>query len=220
VKVVLELDHMFVAVRRNAPEMATLTQAGFKAAERRSHRGQGTASAGVFFENAYVELLWLENLAEAESTPIRRTRLAQRADPEQDGLPFGFGLRLATGSDSQIPFGTWEFRPPYLPAGTAIPTGNNSDRLTEPLLFILPWKSGPGYECPTHSNGARRVSKVSLTIGRLYAPSAAFKAFCALGLVDVRFAEGAIPLLEVELDDSKARESLDMRPAVPLVVRW
>jgi len=210
---------MFVAVRRNAPEMATLVRAGFKEAQRNSHPGQGTASAGVFFENAYVEFLWLEDRAEAESAAIRRTRLAQRADPEHNAFPFGFGFRRAADVESRIPFDTWEFRAPYLPAGSAIPTGNNSDRLAEPLLFVLPWKSGPGYECPIHPNGARRVTNVSLTMGKVDAPSAEFKAFCALGLVDVHVAEGAVPLLEVELDNFGARTSLDMRPAVPLVIR-
>jgi hypothetical protein len=216
--VVLELDHVFVGVTYGAPEMATLVGAGFKEGERNRHPGQGTASAGVFFENSYVEFLWLEDRREAESTAIRRTCLAQRADPEQDALPFGFGFRCAADSESSIPFGTWDYCPPYLPNGAAIPTGNNSDRLAEPLFFILPWKSGPGYECPTHPNGARRVTKVSLTIRQFDEPSAEFSSFCTIGLVDVGV--GSAPLLEVELDDWAARGSLDMRPAVPLVLRW
>ncbi len=219
-KALLELDHMFVVVTYGAPEMATLVRAGFKEGERNRHPGQGTASTGVFFEDSYVEFLWLEDRREAESTAIRRTCLAQRADPEQTALPFGFGFRCAADSKSSIPFSTWAYRPPYLPNGAAIPTGNNSDRLAEPLLFVLPWKSGPGYGCPTHPNGARRVTEVSLTLGQVDEPSDEFTAFCALGLVNVSVGEDSVPVLEVELDDSSARESLDMRPAVPLVVRW
>jgi hypothetical protein len=215
---VLELDHMFVAVTHGAPEISGLVGAGFKEGERNCHAGQGTASTGVFFENSYVELLWLEDRHEAESASIRRTCLAQRADPRQNVMPFGFGFRPAKDSEGSYPFGTWDYRPPYLPAGAVIPTGINSDRLAEPLFFILPWKSGPGYECPTHPNGARRVTKVSLTNNQVDDQSAEFAAFCALGLVEVSV--GSTPLLEVELDDCGAGMSLDMRPEVPLVVRW
>jgi hypothetical protein len=217
---VLELDHVFVTVTPGAPEMATLERAGFAEGGRNRHSGQGTASTGVFFENAYVEFLWLEDRNEAESGAVRRTRLAHRAARDGNALPFGFGFRFAAESDPLIPFDTWEYRPPYLPEGAVIPTGKNSDQLAEPLLFVLPWKSGPGYDCPTHPNGARRVTKVSLTIGQVQDRSTEFAAFCALDLVDVIVDDGSAPLLEVELDDCIARGSQDMRPAVPLIILW
>jgi hypothetical protein len=213
-----ELDHMFVTVRPGAPEIATLVTAGFQEGQRNRHAGQGTASTGVFFENAYVEFLWLEDRAAAGSTPIRRTRLAQRADPGQRALPFGFGLRSTLGAPEPAPFATWDYRPPYVPAGTAIPTASNSENLAEPLLFLLPWKSGPGYECPEHPNGARGVTEVSLTVAATGEMSAEFAAFASLGLVGVEV--GAVPLLEVQLDNLASGAIVDLRPEIPFLIRW
>jgi len=215
---VLELDHVFVAARLGAPELEPLVRAGFQEGRRNRHPGQGTASAGVFFENLYLEFLWLEERADAESAPIRRTGLAHRADPEHDALPFGFGLRYAAGAAVPLPFATWDYRPPYLPTGVAMPMGANSGNLKEPLLFVLPWKSGPGHDCPMHPNGARRVTKVLLTMPAAADPSAELSAFIALGLVSVE--GGPAPLLEVELDGCTSGTVLDMRTAMPLIVRW
>ena len=213
-----ELDHMFVTVRPGAPEMANLVAAGFQEGQRNRHAGQGTASTGVFFENAYVELLWLEDRAEAQSARICRTRLAQRADPGQRASPFGFGLRSALGAAQPAPFATWDYRPPYVPAGTAIPTARNSENVAEPLLFLLPWKSGPGYVCPEHPNGARRVTQVSLTVVAQREMSAELAAFASLRLVVVEV--GAVPLLEVQLDDLASGAVVDLRPEVPFLIRW
>jgi len=214
----LELDHMFVAVRAGAPEIAALQAAGFQEGERNRHPGQGTASRGVFFANGYVEFLWLEDPAEAKAFPIRRTCLAQRADPGSPTLSFGFGLRPTGDVGAALPFSTWDYRPPYLPAGTAILMGSNSEKPTEPLIFVLPWKSGPGYECPQHPNGARRVTKVSLTIGAVEDPSPEFTTFCSLGLVQIGF--GVAPLLKVEIDAGESRNLVDLRPAVPFMIQW
>ena len=213
-----ELDHMFVAVRPGAPEVARIVTAGFEDGPRNHHPGQGTASTGVLFENSYVEFLWLEDSSEAELPGIRRTCLAQRADPEQRALPFGFGMRHAPGSENAVPFSTWEYRPPYLPAGTSILMGCNSELLAEPLLFVLPWKSGPGYDCPRHPNKAREVTAVSLLVPEGGDMSREFTAFCSLGLVTVDL--GDSPLLSVELDHGRTGSLLDLRPRVPFVIRW
>ena len=128
------------------------------------------------------------------------------------------GMRHVGGVRESIEFDTWDYRPPYLPQGTAILMGKNSHRPSEPLLFVLPWKSGPGYECPVHVNRARRVTKVSLTITDSGEQSPEFGDYCALRLVDVSL--GATSMLEIELDGGRAGGVADLRPDVPLVVRW
>ncbi|MDH3458630.1 MAG: hypothetical protein OER90_17460, partial [Gemmatimonadota bacterium] len=100
----------------------------------------------------------------------------------------------------------------------AIPMGTNSNNVEEPLLFVLPWKSGPGYECPQHPNGVRCVTKVLLTTRSAEDPSAEFSAFMSMGLVSVEV--GSAPFLEVELDGCTSGAVLDMRTAMPMVIRW
>jgi hypothetical protein len=118
--VVLELDHVFVAAAYEGPEMELLTDAGFLEGPENDHPGQGTASRGVFFENAYLELIWLTDAEVARSPAIQRTRLADRLDPTRAGNPVGIGLRSPADPVPPAPFGTWPFAPPYLPSGAAV----------------------------------------------------------------------------------------------------
>src|SRR5689334_12164100 len=57
----LEFDHVWIAVPPGAPERAALEKAGFRIApEINRHEGQGTASATVEFDNAFLELIWAD----------------------------------------------------------------------------------------------------------------------------------------------------------------
>ena len=74
----VELDHVFVMVRPGAPEAeaAALARAGLCESFRRDHPGQGTTNLCCCFDNAYLELLWLNNPAEALAPPAARLQLA------------------------------------------------------------------------------------------------------------------------------------------------
>ncbi len=191
---------------------------GFAGGDRHGHPGQGTASTGIFFENAYLEFIWLEDPAAAESELIRRTHLRERTDLGCAANRFGVGLRTSAGGAQSAPFATWDYRPPYLPAGASIPMALNSGCLEEPLLFVLPWKCGPGYAAPDHPNGARRITSVTLELAGVRQFSRELEAFAALQVVHVRHSRES--LARVELDRARRKESADLRPAVPLVVRW
>jgi hypothetical protein len=214
----LELDHVFVAVPEKAPQVSVLTSCGFEEGNRHPHSGQGTASTGVFFENAYLELIWLEDSDAAGSPSVRRTHLYERVDLGHEASPFGFGLRKARKGSQPLPFSTWDYRPPYLPEGASIAMGVNSECLGEPLLFALPWKSGPGYECPDHPNGSHAITKVTLGMSGAAHYSAELQRFSELNLVELN--RGTESVLELELDRSRCGEEVDLRPEVPLVMRW
>lgn len=213
----LELDHVFVAASFEAPEMRLLREAGFIAGPVHDHPGQGTASRGVFFENAYLELIWLTDPALADGPPIRRTNLARRAHPQDEASPFGFGLRSARDPVPSPPFETWAYAPPYLPEGVSFAMAENSERLDEPLIFILPWSRTPSWEVPAHPNGAGRLSSVALG-SHASSPSPAMSAFLDLGLVAQ--VDAATPRLEIHLDDGRQAQKLDLRPSLPLVIHW
>jgi hypothetical protein len=209
---------VFVAVTPGAPDTSLLTSRGFEGGTPHAHPGQGTASTGVFFANAYVELIWLEDTDAAEAPAIRRTHLRERIDLGHEACPFGIGLRKSRDGQNKLPFSTWNYRPPYIPEGLSIPMGTNSDRLDEPLLFLLPWKRGPGYECPDHPNRSRAITRVSLGLPNMVHRSEEFESFTKLNLVEVdREAES---LLQVELDGVRCGKSVDLRPVAPLVLSW
>src|SRR5260221_1639892 len=74
----VELDHIFICTSVGAPEAARLAALGLTEGGGNSHTGQGTANRRFFFHNAYLELLWVHDAAEAKSEPSRRTRLWDR----------------------------------------------------------------------------------------------------------------------------------------------
>ncbi len=212
----LELDHVFVAASAGAPEMRILTEAGFLEGPEHDHPGQGTASRGVFFENAYLELIWLTDPEVARSPAIRRTCLAERVDPTQPGNPLGFGLRSTVTPVRPAPFAAWSYGPPYLPAGASFAVSTSSEIVREPFLFVLPWARTPGWEVPPHPNGARRMTGVTLVHP---APvSDELKSFVGLG--EVSWEDGPGPAVRIELDRGERGLELDARPHLPLAVCW
>lgn len=213
----LELDHVFVAATAGGPEIELLEAAGFLEGPAHDHPGQGTASRGIFFENAYLELIWLTDARAAAVSPVARTGLGHRADPRGEASPFGFGLRCPTVPAPTPPFATWRYSPTYLPDGSAFAMGVNSDKLDEPLIFMLPWSRTATWKLPDHPNGVRHLTNVGL-VQDVPSPSRVMSAFLELGLVSLE--EGVGPLVRIELDSGARGERLDLRPRLPLVLAW
>lgn len=212
-----ELDHIFVAASLDAPEIQLLEAAGFIQGPSNDHPGQGTACRRVYFESAYLELLWLTDVQAASTPPVLRTGLAQRADPQHPSSPFGFGLRSPVESGPAAPFETWRYSPSYLPEGVAFAIAENSNEFDEPLIFVLPFSRTPDWAIPDHPNGARALTRVRLSTMRS-SPSKVMAEFVALGLISV--AAGEHPLIEIELDHGIQSEQRDLRPGLPIKLSW
>ncbi|MEL6436776.1 MAG: VOC family protein, partial [Pseudomonadota bacterium] len=133
----IELDHIFWMVPKADVAGVTdqLGALGLRESYRRRHPGQGTANVCFCFENAFLEVLWLEDEAEARSAPIARTLLAERATGKAN--QFGVCWR----GDAGLPM--WAFAPPYLPPGVTIPIAIASDDPELPLLFSFPRAKPP-----------------------------------------------------------------------------
>lgn len=213
-----DLDHFFVAV--DGPEVAreALESAGFLAGPSNTHPGQGTASRGILFENVYLELIWLSDADEARSPGIRRTRLADRLDPGGAACPFGIGLRGEGEETVSLPFETWEYRPPYLPEDLSFRMAESSEDLGEPLVFFLPWLSGPSRPPGDHPNGAKEVTGLEITLTGRALDSPAVSALSRNGIAS--FIRGPEYLMDVELDGGRSEKTLDLRPALALRLRW
>ncbi|WP_053006094.1 VOC family protein [Kiloniella spongiae] len=168
----LEIDHLFVFVappkEGDTPAEAILLQeAGFVESYRRNHPGQGTTNICYCFDNAYLELLWVNDIADITSPVTRGTKLFERSQwQETNTSPFGIALR------PEIPFETWDYRPSFLPTGMSIPITKTSIDAHQPFIF-----TSPGGQRPDHWRepkslqqkapiGAHTISSVSLDIPR------------------------------------------------------
>jgi hypothetical protein len=213
-----ELDHFFVAVSDSAAGIGDLKAGGFELSPPHPHTGQGTASRGIIFDNVYLELIWLTDAAEATSAPVKRTRLADRLRTGSGACPFGLGLRRTTRTDLDFSFETWPYSPPYLPEGMSFQMAASSEDLNEPLVFYMPWVSGPIPSPPPHANGARRVTGLELVLTGKVLESPTLDGLSGGDMIS--FSPGEAFLMLVELDHGESGEMLDLRPEIPVLIRW
>lgn len=213
----MSVDHVFLAVSRGGLEVEPLVEAGFTEGPPNVHYGQGTACRRFFFDNAYLEFVWLENRAEASSSVVSRTGLGARLG-EGFGLSrIGICVRLSPDL-SDPPVSTWAYRPPYLPSGLAIPMAANSTNLEEPLLFFLPTGIARALTTPPHQNGARAISRIRVALPAMSKPSPELDWLVGSGLA--AFDSAPAESLRVEFDGGPQDRSLTLDTPTPLVVNW
>ena len=205
-----------------APEAAALSRLGVREGSPNTHPGQGTANRRYFFQNAYLELLWVQDAAEAQREPVRHTRLWDRWLRRQAGAcPFGVVLRA--GSDTPFtpaPFPTWAYVPHYLPQGTIIDVGSETP-LTEPEFFymgLLRAGSRPGQEPVVHDVPLTQLTGVAIGMPGSAPLSATARAIEARGLI--AFDRSIDFVLRLIFDNAIGGCSADLRPALPLVLEW
>lgn len=218
----MELDHVFICVRPGAPEGDALCRFGLTEGAPNHHSGQGTANRRFFFHNAFLELLYLDDLSEAQRGPVQRTRLAERLTGEAPGVsPFGMCFRPTSGQTAPD-FPSWTYRPAYLPDGVHIDVGHAPPQ--EPMWFFLSFGSRPDRwrdsrkQPLTHDRGFKEITSVSVTVPNLRSRSEA--ANQASTVDAVRCVERDPPLLTLGFDDETQGRRQDFRPALPLVFEW
>ncbi len=220
-----EFDHLFVCTDIGAHEAARLGSFGLVEGSSSTHPGQGTANRRFFFHNAMLELLWVHNAEEAKSEPIRLTRLWERWTNRKDGAcPFGVCLRSATDCDDTVVFSSWAYRPPYLPETMSIAVGTNSDVLTEPMLFQVPFGNRPD-RYPTekaqpleHGVGFREITRVELVSPAANNLSPELQAVIDTNQIKLRV--GAEYFIELGFDGEVQGQQVDFRPGLPIIVSW
>jgi len=127
-------------------------------------------------------------------------------------------VRPSTDSlDVRPPFPTWPYTPPYLPAGVAIDVADGTP-LAEPAVFHMAVRrSRSGDEPIDHQPPLRTISRVSID-GPL--PSERSAARVALEETAVfAFAHASAYLLTIDFSDAPEANA-DLRPELPLVLRW
>lgn len=221
----VEVDHVFVSASVGAPEARRLIDLGLVEGSRNRHLGQGTANRRFFFANAMLELIWVENEAEArsEDEPARRLHLWERWSGRDGGAcPFGVCLRPREGQSDVAPFPAWEYRPAYAPVG--MPIANNSMLDAEPLVFYLPAHRRMDTAPPEQRQPYEHALPIrDLTSLRIFAPGAATPSAAMLAALRngaFSFEPAAQPLLELRFDGERRGGRADLRPDLPLVLLW
>jgi len=221
-----ELDHLFICTSVNAPEAARLMELGLTEGSPNNHPGQGTACRRFFFANGYLELLWVHDMTEATSEPVRCTRLWERWSGRTDGTcPFGFCFHPTDRDKPDPPFASWQYRPAYLPDPLSIEIATNVTVLSEPMLCYLAFAQRPDaylaarHQPFQHANGFREITRVTLVKPALTAEvSPEFQAVVDANLIELR--AGTEYFVELGFDREQQRRRADCRPALPLIFCW
>jgi len=221
-----EFDHLFICASSGGEEEASsLTAFGLTEGPPNVHPGQGTACRRFFFANVYLELLWVCDAAEAQAETARPTRLWERWINRAAGAcPFGLGFRPRIGQESAVPFSSWEYRPPYLPAPLCIHVATNVHVLVESMLFYLPFAQRSN-AYPTarrqpfwHRAGLNELTRVEVASPHADRVSSELAAVTGSGLAKRR--AGSEYLLELGFDGESGCQQADFQPILPLRLCW
>ncbi|MFZ0063728.1 MAG: VOC family protein [Pyrinomonadaceae bacterium] len=224
----VELDHVFVVVQPGAAaEIAALQSAGLTVGSRvAKHPGQGTASRAVLFENAYLELIWVDssvavNAEHASAAQWFRDAAAWRTSGHS---PFGLGLRRLPGDTAALPVPVKRESAEWLEPGTAYELLRQPGDSVAAEFFVVPanrslpdWIASVQERAPQllrHPGGGQKITRV-----RVHGPAKQHpSAFRVLLPKPVEMVRAAKPLLELELDNGVRGKRVDLRPALPMVV--
>jgi len=201
----MELDHVFVCAPRGARDATLLNAAGLSLGAQLVHSGQGTANAVFFFDNAYFELLWRHDEAEADLPFVRPLRLKERCLWRTTGAcPFGVALRGA------LPEGlrTWNYAAPYVAGGIPIVTPRDAE--SQPLVLAMTQPAPPAMYPEKRTRGTLRRIHIQLP----WEACEELRMVTEAGLVSVT--EGESFHMELEFEDENER---DFRPDLPLSFR-
>jgi hypothetical protein len=225
---VLELDHVYIVVQPPVSQAAeALRRAGLTLDTTvNRHPGQGTASIAVFFENAYLELLWID-----PQVPVDTDHASDFADftraanwRTSGASPFGLGLHFVNGTAADLPLPSRRLPAPHLgPTAFYLLLRLPQESLAT-ALFIMPvpaavpsWISrfqGRRPDLFAHAMGAHRITGVVVHGSPANRPQAA-----DLGVKPVTFEVADKPYVVVEFDGGVQSRMWDLRPAVPIILR-
>jgi hypothetical protein len=224
-----ELDHFFICANLHAPEAAQLDALGLTNGPSAIHRGQGTANRCFVFNNAYLELIWVHDEAEASSPLTEQIRLFERWKSRAGAAcPFGICLRPSRSSSiapertGDRPFAGWDYVPQYVSASQPIYVGNNCENLAEPMLFFIESAtrpdSWPRQATLQHHLGIREVTRLRWSRPADTALSPTLQAVVDAGYLDIEV--GNAHTLTISFDHEATGQSAGLAPDLPISLKW
>lgn len=226
----MELDHIFIFTDSPAQVANSLDQFGLTEGTPNIHPGQGTSCRRFFFENAYLELAWVNSEEEIKNPAITKTRLWERSRYKVTAYcPFGLCFRNKehTRQGTALIFEDgWKYKPPYLAEGLFVNVASNADFRWEPMLFEMPFFRFAPKDYPVanrqplnHKKAFKKITKVILTLpDNIQNLSTAMQKVLANSIVAV--STGKDFSIALEFDDCIKEETQDFNPLLPLFINW
>jgi hypothetical protein len=226
----MELDHVFIFTESPEQVASSLHSFGLIEGSPNTHPGQGTACRRFFFENAYLELVWVSSEEEVKSQDIAETQLWQRSQYRKTHYcPFGICFRNSNSENNSgalIFEDGWKYKPPYIPEGIYVNVASNTNYPAEPMLFEMPFfRRTPKDYSPeriqplNHARGFTEITKVILAL-----PTTVENLSPSMRKVIDDSIVAILPKsnfsVTVEFDHCLKGATQDFNPLIPLSVRW
>jgi len=163
------VDHIFIFSNKGL-EADELVEFGLTEGSGRTHPGIGTANRRFFFENFYLEILWVENESEAKSENSSPLKIWERSNFKNNNYsPYGLCFENRANSD-QFFKKSLKFQPEYYPQGKYMEVFINEKHPYLPWFFRLPKIAGKRRNMgePTEHNSLD-IKKLTKTIFELKA---------------------------------------------------
>ena len=208
-------DHFFILTAPGAPEAQLLSDIGLIEGTPNDHPGQGTANRRFFLSNCALELLYVRDAREADEGPAHRLRFPERAS-DPGASPFGLVFKGDPGLVN-APFAGWHYQPDYFEPGRGFVVGDNSELLAEPLCILMPFDPPAPTGQPLPGEPFARVTELRIFVP-VENPTPVLETVSKVDRISLR--TGTAHLLEVVFNHEKERQVRDLRPALPMVIRW
>jgi len=137
----LEIDHIFRIVRDDEHALQMIEELGFdpKKTKITVHTGQGTSARFVFFEQNYLEFIYLRDKEESRHCPLNIGKRIAHWE-SSNGMPYGVGLRGVLSPTEKEDFKA--HKPDYGNYTLYLHKSVSSD-LTMPEVFLLEVEGRP-----------------------------------------------------------------------------
>ncbi|WP_136165035.1 VOC family protein [Brenneria corticis] len=216
----MEIDHIFICTPPDASIADILVQNGVLEGTPNRHPGQGTANRRFFFNNVFLEFIYLEEPFSQHNRTSPALDIVQRlTDQQRRYSPFGVGCR-PTIQGEPVPFPHWHYQPSYLPDGYSIEVGIATPN--EPLWFFLDFSGRPDHVAEEkrqpliHPCGIRELTCIQLTIpeeGSLSLSARAVKKIDGVEIIQSKEHN-----LVLTFDYARQEKKLSLMPALPLTI--
>ena len=162
----MEIDHIFIFTDDNGKVADELVEFGLTEGSGQSHPGQGTTNRKFYFENFFLEIVWVHNENEITSELVRPTGLWQRANYKTNNFSrFGLGI-INTEETDKLFESALKYQPVYFTEGLTFDILKNESRPDLPWMFRMPFKGRQERKIPEptqHRNGLERLTKARFT---------------------------------------------------------
>ncbi|MEM6686017.1 MAG: hypothetical protein AAF617_09565 [Bacteroidota bacterium] len=156
------VDHIYIFSTQKGNEAENLIRFGCTEGSSRIHLGQGTENRKFYFENFFLEILWVRDATEIQSKVTAPTKLWERSQfSENNHSPFGLCFVNSASTDDLFA-DAQTYQPAYFPNEMSIDIIPNEAQPQLPWIFRLPYRGvqKKSTEPIHHTNGLQQLTKV------------------------------------------------------------